>query len=185
MTKQNPVRMGVLNILMMVIVLSLAVMAVLALVTAHAGKVLNERQADEMQQVYALETAGQQFLSSVDAQLQWLAQNDTRPQQMLRALDAAAWGCAQSAISTQQAIAAGVSADAYTLDPEHFGASLDSLNPKADTVGLMMASFTTDKMQNLTCTLAINSDATYEVLTWKQTKLWSDEAPQEKLLTTN
>lgn len=184
MSRRAPVRMGVLNLLVLVIALCLAVLAALALTTAQAGRTLSERQADELAQVQAAEAAGQQFLAQVDAQLAWLADNTADAQQLMRALESSAWSCAQAAQSIPQAQAAGMSAEVQVRSPESFGASLTHLGSTPDAIGLMIGSFTTDQQQNLTCTLAIRADATYEVLGWRQTKLWSDIPQEETLLST-
>lgn len=182
MSRSHPVRMGVLNLLAMVIALGLAVLALLALTTAHAGAALSQRQADEMRQVYAAEAAGQQFVAAVDAQLSWLRQSDADAQQIMRTLDSAAWSCAQAAVNAPLAAEAGTAGEGSALTSEQFGATTDHLSA-GDTIGMVIGSFTTDQNQNLTCTLAIQADGTYEVIGWRQTKLWSEDAGSEQLLT--
>ena len=184
MARSHPVRKGVQNLQVVVIALSLAVLALLALVTAQAGARLSERQADELHQVYAAEAAGQQFLAVVDAQLDQLRQSSADPQQMMRMLDAAAQSCAQAAASAQEAAEAGTTGEAHALTPEQSATPIEHLAPTGQTIGVLIGSFTTEQNQNLTCTLAIHADATYEVIGWKQAKLWSDDANSERLLIT-
>ena len=70
MARTRPaVRMGVLNLLVMVIALSLAVLAVLSLATARAGQALAEREQQSVQEVYSCEAAGQRFLAALDDEL--------------------------------------------------------------------------------------------------------------------
>lgn len=66
---QASMRMGALNLLILIIALSLAVLSVLTLVTAHANASLAERQAVAAAETYAEESAGQTFLSSLDQRL--------------------------------------------------------------------------------------------------------------------
>ena len=63
------VRMGPITILSMVIVLSLATMAVLSFTTARAAQRTADKQAQATEALYACEMAGQQFAAQVDALL--------------------------------------------------------------------------------------------------------------------
>lgn len=66
---RSSMKMGALNLLILVIALSLAVLSVLTLVTAHANETLADMQADAATETYAEEIAGQTFLASLDKKL--------------------------------------------------------------------------------------------------------------------
>ena len=61
---QASMKMGALNLLILIIALSLTVLSVLTLVTAHANETLAQKQADSVTETYAEEIAGQAFLAS-------------------------------------------------------------------------------------------------------------------------
>lgn len=66
---QASMKMGALNLLILIIALSLTVLSVLTLVTAHANETLAQKQADSVTETYAEEIAGQAFLASLDKKL--------------------------------------------------------------------------------------------------------------------
>ncbi len=57
-------RMGVLDLFVLVVGICLAVLAVLALSTSLASARLSERQAASMQQMYDVDSAGQRFYAA-------------------------------------------------------------------------------------------------------------------------
>ena len=63
------VRMGPITVLSMVIVLSLATMAVLSFTTARAAQRTADKQIQAVQALYECETQGQRFVADVDAVL--------------------------------------------------------------------------------------------------------------------
>lgn len=67
---QASMKMGSLNLLVLVIALSLTVLSVLTLVTAQANMSLADKQAESINDTYAQEIAGQHFLASLDKRLQ-------------------------------------------------------------------------------------------------------------------
>ena len=69
MAGKQIVRMGPISILSMVIVLSLATMAVLSFTTARAAQRTADKQAQAISAIYECETAGQQFVAHVDGLL--------------------------------------------------------------------------------------------------------------------
>lgn len=66
---QASMRMGALNLLILIIALSLTVLSVLTLVTAHANTALTDAQATAATETYSEEIAGQAFLASLDEKL--------------------------------------------------------------------------------------------------------------------
>ncbi len=66
---QASMRMGALNLLILIIALSLTVLSVLTLVTAHANTALTDAQATAATETYTEEIAGQTFLASLDKKL--------------------------------------------------------------------------------------------------------------------
>lgn len=71
---QASMRMGILNILVLVIAISLAVLGVLSLVTARAQVNLSAKQSESLQETYAEEVAGQSFLQLLDGRLAYSKQ---------------------------------------------------------------------------------------------------------------
>lgn len=63
---QSSVRMGALNLLVLIIALSLVVLSVLALVSANSAKSFTAKQEIAAAEYYTQEIAGQSFVSSVD-----------------------------------------------------------------------------------------------------------------------
>lgn len=188
-TMQNrvPVRMGTLNLLVMVIALSLAVLAVLALTTAQAGRTLSQREAESTQATYACETAGQQFLAAIDAQLASLhIDGGATPEHLLRTMQAAAPLLAATGeegdLPAQFGMQGRVDALTTSQATELLGTRIEALAPRA--VGALQGSFTTEGDQNLTCLVALNDDGTYTVIQWQQSKLWGS-TPEEQLFQTS
>ena len=66
-TERAPLRTGALTLLLTVTALCLAVLAVLALVTARADLVLARRGAAQLTRTAAADNAGQQWLAALDA----------------------------------------------------------------------------------------------------------------------
>ena len=88
------VRMGPISILSMLIVLSLATMAVLSFTTARAAQRTADKQAQAIQALYACETAGQDFVAQVDNLLadQRKASAEQAAQALRKATDAEGTG---------------------------------------------------------------------------------------------
>ena len=70
----RPVRLGWLSLLLTVILLCLATLSVLSISTARADLAMAQKQAAQLESVYALECAGQQWLAALDAALQQAAE---------------------------------------------------------------------------------------------------------------
>lgn len=69
-TARAPLRTGALTLLLTVTAVCLAVLAVLALVTARADLVLARRGAAQLTRTAAADNVGQQWLAALDAALQ-------------------------------------------------------------------------------------------------------------------
>lgn len=180
--RTGAVRMGVLNLLVMVIALSLAVLAVLALTTARAGQTLSEREAQTVQEIYACDAAGQRFLAAADAQIALFEDDDSADHILLTMLTAEG-NLAQAAQDDQIAAACGVQAQVEALTryeaTDALGERMERAAPL--TICALRGTFTAQDGQRLSCLVAINNDRTYTVLQWQQTKVWED-APGETLL---
>lgn len=66
---QKPIRLGPLALLLAVISVCLTTMAVLTVSTAQADRRLAEKYAQQVQEQYQRETAGQEFLAALDTVL--------------------------------------------------------------------------------------------------------------------
>lgn len=156
-TRNTPVRMGVLNLLTLIIALCLAVLAVLSLTTAHRSELLSKRQSEHLQNVFIAEQVGQEFLAEVDTELAILVAQGYTPNTMAATLQN---------IPFQPSVHQNVS---------HFIQDADNT---------VTATFTTPSNQSLTCVLTISSNGTYEITEWKSVKLWNEEVEGEQLLRT-
>lgn len=86
----SSMRMGVLNLLVLVIALGLMVLCVLSLVTARADNTLSLRQVQSSQESYAQEMAGQDFLKAIDSRLASSRNAGTATDGLISALNLAA-----------------------------------------------------------------------------------------------
>ncbi len=60
------VRIGPISVITLIIVISMAVLAVLSASTSHASQTIAQRQADGNRLMYLNECAGQEFVASID-----------------------------------------------------------------------------------------------------------------------
>ena len=171
--------MGVLNLLVMVIALSLAVLAVLSLATARAGQALTEREQQSMQEVYSCEAAGQRFLAALDDVLADGRQAGLSASAMGDALRAGVSGFQQQAISGAE----GLEVQVELLDQQEASALEEALRG-ADPLAayVLRATFSTETRQTLTCVVAVNGDGAYEVLQWQQLREWGEPPAQDLLV---
>lgn len=79
--RNEPVRLGWLSLLLVVVILTLSVLSVLAFTTAKADLTLAQKQALQVDLVYAQEVRGQEWLGEIDAILKSSAEApaDTLP----------------------------------------------------------------------------------------------------------
>ena len=160
----NSVRMGPISLFTLVVVLCIAVMSVLCFSLAHSSLTVAQRQADFATDSCANESAGQEFVAAVDEVLAGL-----RAQAGSGAAgsgDAAGAGDATGAASSKAVVIGKKSALAAL---EARGADLApgaTLGFGSDSV---TADFLLPSSRRLYVELAIDDDATYRVVQWKQT----------------
>lgn len=146
------VRMGPISIFTLVIVICLAVMATLAVTTAHADAALAKRQAAFTADDYANERLGQAFLAEADAALPSTPTAD---------------GSTAAALSSElDAIAARAAEDA----------SADGHAVHAQTDGdLITVAITAPSGRRLDIGLAVAPDGTLEISYWKPSTTWTED----------
>lgn len=186
------VRIGPISLFTLIIILCLAVLAVLSLTTARAELSITERQAQTTTETYALETAGQEFVASVDAAL---AEGGSS------ALDEvlSTYGVAEVAADAEAAADASEAAPAAgeTIEDEGVsGATADEGGslmviecPAGDPVtvtgsfdgSLITATFSLESGRTLAVALRINDNDTYRIEQWKMTTQWTDDGTGENL----
>lgn len=160
----NSVRMGPISLFTLVVVLCIAVMSVLCFSLAHSSLTVAQRQADFATDSYANESAGQEFVAAVDEVLAGLRAD----------ADSGAAGVGGAAGSG--AAAGAASGKAVVIGKESAMAALKArgadLAPGA-TLSFGSDSVTADFLlpssRRLYVELAIDDDATYRVVQWKQT----------------
>lgn len=154
----NSVRMGPISLFTLVVVLCIAVMSVLCFSLAHSSLTVAQRQADFATDSYANESAGQEFVAAVD--------------EVLAGLRAQAGGSAgassgASGAASSKAVVIGKKSALAALEAR--GADLApgaTLSFGSDSV---TADFLLPSSRRLYVELAIDDDATYRVVQWKQT----------------
>ncbi|MBR2790585.1 MAG: hypothetical protein IKD70_08270 [Eggerthellaceae bacterium] len=150
---QGGSHIGIAAIFALVVILCMAVLATLAISTAHSSLVLSERQAAAVQEVYRAETAAQTFLSEVDG-----------------VLTAAGPGAVESYLpaicGTAQASTSGVAVFA----------SMGTSNGSP----AVLAQFETEGGRVLKVTLAIIGN-TYRIDAWRMTAVVHDGEPMGTL----
>ena len=144
---------GIAAIFALVVIVCMAVLAMLAISTAHSSLVLSERQAAAVQEVYRAETAAQTFVSEVDA-----------------VLTSSGTGAVEAALpaicGTSQASTTGITVFA----------SLGTSNGSP----AVFAEFETEGRRVLKVTLALTG-GTYRIDAWRMTAVVHDEEPMGTL----
>lgn len=179
MARTRPaVRMGVLNLLVMVIALSLAVLAVLSLATAQAAQVLGDREEQSLQEVYRCEAAGQRFLAALDDSLAAARDAGGGSDRIGGALQAGLVDLQQQAAAGAE----GLSSQVELLESQDASALEGVLRGgEGHAPYVLRATFSTESRQTLTCVVAVDDDGAYQVLQWRQLREWG-EPPAEDLL---
>ncbi|MCI8468909.1 MAG: hypothetical protein HFJ75_05415 [Eggerthellaceae bacterium] len=192
------VRMGPISLFTLIITLCLAVMAVLAVTTAQASYSLTQRQAAAATEVYAVETAAQQFVGGLDAELTAARAANVPPAQAARNLaDELPRLCDEAVAMSDLPVTADatmladdkVAAQAGIVGVGRTGAGgtadsapVEGATPLLDDeVGAVHASFITDGGRALDVVVGLRADGTYEILSWKATTLWNEEGAGETL----
>lgn len=184
-TAGAPMRMGMLNILVVVIALCLAVLSVLALSTARAGAALSERQAANVTETYAVESVGEELLAHLDEALTSFQAGGIPADRLVDAVNRNLQDYRM--VRTQQADLAepGIQFETSTLTSEELEAALGVPNSDAGTLGALDIQVTGPSGHALSAIVALNDDGTYSVMQWKTMKLWEDDVQAEGLLRTS
>lgn len=154
----NSVRMGPISLFTLVVVLCIAVMSVLCFSLAHSSLTVAQRQADFATDSYANESAGQEFVAAVDEVLAGLRAD--------AGSGAAGSGSAAGAASGKAVVIGKKSAIAALKARGADLAPGATLSFDSDSV---TADFLLPSSRRLYVELAIDGDATYRVVQWKQT----------------
>ncbi len=206
-------RMGSLNLLVLVIALCLAVMGVLSVVTAQASANLSARQAETSQELYAEESAAQYILSEVDGILANVRQGYVRSSRVTGAISEASQRICTAAEGLEASQAVGLTASletftpsstssskpsgqsGITLDDNPFGAGQTApqepaISPaltdsmKGCTGGVTFALKTPSGL-NLACMIGLYPDGTYTIFQWETFRSWNEAVRNEMLWTGN
>lgn len=180
-----PLRMGMLNILMVVIALCLAVLAVLALSTARAGAALSERQASNVRETYAVEAVGEQLAAQLDVALASFAEGGIPADRLLDAANRSLQDYAALRMQQTDLVDAGIQFESAVLSSAEMDEALGAAAATDGTLGALKVQVTGPSGHALFALFALNDDATYSVMQWKAMKLWEDDAQAEALLRTN
>lgn len=152
-------RHGLISLLTVVVVISLATAAVLTIATSHAMAALAQRQATMAAEGYAAEQSAQSLLAGLDEELvaarkakesgtQLLARVENRINSLLVA------ACAQGVTAT------------YDMEDN-----------------ILTCTFITQSGRSLEATIAVSDDATYDVVGWRLTAAPDDSDNGDTLWT--
>jgi hypothetical protein len=139
-TRSTHMKNGLLSLLTVVIVISLATAAVLAVSTSHAMKALADRQAMMTGEGYAAEKSAQTFVAMLDEEITDAAENS---ENVLKRVNKHANELLVDAVQE------GVSATYNMVDDE------------------LTCTFTTTNGRMLETRLTIGNEGTYEIKSWK------------------
>lgn len=124
MARKNTVKMGSLNLLILVIAICLALLSVLSITTARAQSNLTERESLTVQETYAEECAAQYFLSCIDADLAPLRQGVIPSSRVLPTLGMMVRQYADQAVALPSVEGNGITVEAQVLSQEAMMAEL-------------------------------------------------------------
>lgn len=173
-------RMGVLDLFVVIIGICLAVLAVLALSTSMASLRLSERQTQGMQQIYDVDTAGQRFAADLDGKVQEVVLAGTAVSDMLAAINRELTDVVDDVASASEEILV----EAEIRQPDQMAASFDDESITFDVtqyIGGVRVLFTSEDGYLLTCLFGIDGKGAVEALTWKSTRIWDESAQNEQL----
>lgn len=173
-------RMGVLDLFVVIIGICLAVLAVLALSTSLASLRLSERQTQGMQSIYNVDTAGQRFAADLDGKVQEVVLSGAAAPDMLAAINLELTDVVDDVASASE----GTLVEAEVRQPDQMAASFDDELSSLDTtqyIGGVRALFTSEDGYLLTCLFGIDDKGAVEALTWKSTRIWDESAQNEQL----
>ena len=158
-------RAGLISLLTVVIVISLATAAVLAVSTSHAMSALAQRQANMTAEGYAAERSAQTLLAELDAELATAKKAGVRGKALLTRIEKSM---------------NGLLADVCVEDVTATSSIQDHT---------LTCTYVTKEGRMLQTSLSIRDDATYDVVAWRLTAappeeengdtLWSGSTAQE------
>lgn len=184
-------RMGMLGLLMLVISLCLAVLGLLAAVTAHSEQVMAERHAEAVSADATSDAGAQSFLAELDSWLARARSGGVSPSRIPAALEQDLASLIKFPWSTswwppRSDFLAGYYAQVRMLTPDELAAASDPLAVGSPRCGVL-ASFLEDGFsgdadrRTLDVTLVIYDDYTYGLTDWKTTTEWLENATDTKL----
>ncbi len=157
-SKDN-MRHGLISLLTVVVVISIATAAVLTVATSHAMAALAERQATMTAEGYAAEQSAQTMLSQLDEELLASRQARESRQAILSRIENSMNGLLLEACEP------GVSAT-YTLDGN-----------------VLTCTFVTEGGRSLEASVTIQDNATYAITAWRLTAVVQDNTSNDTLWT--
>lgn len=179
-SQRASMRMGVLDLFVVIIGICLAVLAVLALSTSMASLRLSERQVQGIQQTYDVDTAGQRFAADLDGKVQHAIASGVAPSDLIAAMESELVDMIDDVSSASD----GILVEAETRLPDQMASSLGEgigTSGLVQYVGGVRALFTSDDGYLLTCLFGIDNNGAVKPLTWKATRIWDESAQNEQL----
>ena len=179
-SQRASMRMGVLDLFVVIIGICLAVLAVLALSTSMASLRLSERQTQNIQHAYDVDTAGQRFAADLVGKVQEAILSGVAVPDVLARVDGELIDLIDDVASASEAILV----EAEVRHPDQMASSLNedsSPTNLASYVGGVRATFTSDDGYLLTCLFGIDDKGAVKALTWKSTRIWDESAQNEQL----
>lgn len=157
----DDVRIGPVSVLALIAILSMAVLAVLSISTAHASLVISQKQANAISDSYLAEAAAQDFVAEIDAEL-----NSARR-------------------SGQSASAANVVQAALPVIAQHAQGEVDGQVAVSASMedGTVKADFACDGARTLSIAVTIKQDGTMRIDKWSMAAIQNTAEPAGALWT--
>lgn len=144
----NNVRIGPVSIITLIAVISMAVLAVLSASTSYASATISDRQAESTKLMYVNESAGQEFLASLDDVLAAVRAQGGSAEEGAAAVEGALDEiCEHARIAGDGRVSCTASVDGTKVNAE----------------------FICENTRRLGIAITIRNDATYRVDAWKST----------------
>ena len=189
--RETSTRMGMLGLLMLVITVCLAVLGVLAAVTAHSERVMAERHAEAVSSDATSEAGAQAFLAELDSWLARARSGGVTVSQLPAALESELSTLIRFPWTTawwppQSDFLAGYYAQMRMLSADELASAGTELPSSMPRCGVL-ASFLEDGFsgdadrRTLDVTVVIYDDYTYGLTDWKTTTEWLENATDTKL----
>lgn len=153
-SSRGSVRIGPLSLLSLIIILSLAVMAVLALSTAKAELSITRHQSETVRETYRAQNAGEAFLTYLDKTLASYRGEDGQLLYNYETMLAAVDNTLDDNIELASQLYEGIVGEASLANNQ------------------VSASFEAENGRRLDAVIIINADATYTVYSWKVSTAW-------------